>query len=84
MDALAALLPPLVVAAAFLGVAWAAIRHTDGSVRRGRSEADPDDADDPDDGDDPVDADDADDPDHPRDPQGPGPAGPGAPPGGRR
>jgi hypothetical protein len=49
MDALAALLPPVVVAAAFLGVAWAAIRHTDGSVRRGRSKADLDDAVDPDD-----------------------------------
>ena len=43
MDALAALLPPLVVAVAFVAIARAAIRHTDGRNRAEREQP-PDDS----------------------------------------
>lgn len=40
MDALAALLPPFVVAVAFVAIARAAIRHTDGRNRAEREQSD--------------------------------------------
>lgn len=39
MESLAAIVPPVLMAIAFVAVVRAALRNTDGSVRRGRSGA---------------------------------------------